>query len=122
MQPFARGMIGEVARLAKESGRKRTKDLLVITLVRISCALLSLVLPLCDSSESRSDPRPSPMTSHSRQDHRNHGTRLKHKNTNLAYERNPHHFIDMAATICTCRAPSPFPTNPPQTAAPKTPT
>lgn len=58
-------MLGEVSRLAKESGRRRTRDLLVVTL-----------------------------------DHRNHGTRLKHKNTNLAYDRNPQHFIDMAATIC----------------------
>lgn len=65
MQPFARGMLGEVSRLAAESGRKRTRDLLVVTL-----------------------------------DHRNHGTRLKHKNTNLAYDKNPHHFVDMAATVC----------------------
>lgn len=65
MEPFARGMLGEVSRLAAESGRKRTRDLLVVTL-----------------------------------DHRNHGTRMKHKNTNLAYDKNPHHFVDMAATVC----------------------
>ncbi|BEJ00229.1 hypothetical protein CcaverHIS631_0500860 [Cutaneotrichosporon cavernicola] len=64
MEPFARGMLGEVSRLAAESGRRRTRDLLVITL-----------------------------------DHRNHGERLRHKKTNLAYDKNPHHFVDMAATV-----------------------
>jgi hypothetical protein len=67
MEPFARGMLGEVRRLAAESGRTRTRDLLVVTL-----------------------------------DHRNHGQRLKVKNTNLAYDKNPHHFVDMAALVCEC--------------------
>lgn len=69
MEPFARGMLGEVRRLAGESGRTRTRDLLVITL-----------------------------------DHRNHGQRLKVKNTNLAYDKNPHHFVDMAALVCECES------------------
>ncbi|GMK56131.1 hypothetical protein CspeluHIS016_0211870 [Cutaneotrichosporon spelunceum] len=64
MEPFARGMLGEVARLASENGRRRTRDLLVVTL-----------------------------------DHRNHGERIRHKRANLAYDKNPQHFVDMAATV-----------------------
>lgn len=64
MEAMASGIVGEAGALAAAGGRRKTRDLLVVTL-----------------------------------DHRNHGTRLKHRDTNLSYEKNPKHFVDMAAMI-----------------------
>jgi hypothetical protein len=67
MHPMASGIIGEAHRLDAVGGRKRTRDLLVVTVVS------------CNSTRARK------LTS---QDQRNHGSRRRIKD-DFAFNRDP---------------------------------